>query len=698
MQPKKIKTGTGKKNTHSINPVRTQERMRPKKHTKPLISYEKDYIFWCHECNVPLIGAQCSTCDNKGTELHLSQPADVRFCSPFERQTLAEQLANAYGCDPIGDRIVLMNKIPGDDKTDEVIVDGLHFGVLRFDLFVMDYKFDLMLEGAKILLNHTGKKTVVIKRSKRHLSGKNIGFDQIESYTDDIKKGDPILVVSGNLTGFGTAYTDSASFSSTQGAVLKIKKIDSNPAAMNPKIPNMDDIIDANLPYIRQLGKNAMNTIKGIANQEQHKKLPVHVSFSGGKDSLVVLDLTQSALKKRDVKAFFINTGLEFPETIDFARNYCKQNNIDLHEANAGEAFWEHLNNFGPPAKDFRWCCKVCKLAPASTVIEECANNGAVCLTIDGTRKHESFSRARIAASGMNPFVPGQLNIFPIRNWRAIEVWLYIHWRGLAYNPLYDMGFERVGCHLCPAALSAEYKRMGELHPKMYDRWNNYLLEWAHTHGLSNDFIEHGFWRWKELPPKMLKLASELGIGITPVEREDVDEFSIHVTSGISPCKAGGFSVEGIIRGVSTTDAANVMNIIGKNIYSEELGMLRVEVVNGKGRGDGKGDGIGKGSINMFATGSILVNAGTKDEAFALFKDAAKQLMRVNKCTGCGICVKVCPANAISINNDDTDDGNRLHINESCTRCGKCTDVCVVIKYFDKLMPDLVMKYTNNQE
>lgn len=690
MQPKKNKPGTRKKNTYQQYTERTQERMRPKKHTKRPISYENDYIFWCHECNVPLIEPQCFTCKNDGTRLQLSQPADVRFCSPFERKILTDQLVSSYGCDPIGDRIVLMNKIPGDDKTDEVIVDGLHFGVLRFDLSVMDYKFDLMAEGAKILLNHTGKKTVVIKRSKRHLSGKNIGFDQIESHTDDIKTGDPVLVVSGNLSGFGTAYTDSSNFSSIQGAVLKIKKIDSNPVHLNSKIPNMDDVVNANLPYIRQLGKNAMNTIKGIANQKQHKNLPVHVSFSGGKDSLVVLDLAQSALKNKPVKAFLINTGLEFPETIDFARDYCEQNNIELHEADAGEAFWEHLENFGPPAKDFRWCCKVCKLAPASTVIEECAKNGSVCLTIDGKRKHESFSRARVAASEMNPFVPNQLNIFPIRDWRAIEVWLYIHWRGLAYNPLYDMGFERVGCHLCPAALSAEYKRMGELHPDMYDRWNNYLLEWAKSHGLSNDFIEHGFWRWKELPPKMLKLAEELGIGITPanVRGADVETFSIHVTSGVSPCKAGGFSVEGIIRGVSTNDAANVMNIIGKNVYSEELGMLRVEADNG--------------SINMFATGSILVNGATKEEALSLFKDAAKQLMRVNKCTRCGICVKVCPVNAIRINDSvsavdvDSSNGNGgLQINESCTRCGKCTEACVVIKYFDKLMPDSAVLSTN---
>ncbi|HJH31491.1 MAG TPA: 4Fe-4S dicluster domain-containing protein [Methanosarcinaceae archaeon] len=682
MQPKKSRTGARKRTTNPDIPVKTKNRGSIKRHSIRPITYENDHIFWCHECNVPLIGPQCYTCNNKGIQVHLSQPADVRFGSPFERKILAGQLLSAYGCDPIGNRIVLLNKIPGDDKTDEVIVDGLHFGILRFDLSIMDYKFDLLLEGAKVLHNHTGQKTVVMERSKQHLSGKNIRFDQIKNCTNDIKKGDSIFIISGNLTGFGTAYTDSAYLSSikNKAPVLKIKKIDSNPAALNSKIANMDDVVDANLPYIRQLGKNAMNTIKGIANQKQHKKLLVHVSFSGGKDSLVVLDLTKSALQKRPLKAFLINTGLEFPETIDFARDYCKQNNINLYEANAGNTFWEHLENFGPPAKDFRWCCKVCKLAPASTVIEECANKGAVCLTIDGKRKHESFSRARIAASEMNPFVPGQLNIFPIRDWRAIEVWLYIHWRGLAYNPLYDMGFERVGCYLCPAALSAEYQRVGELHPEMYDRWNNYLYKWAHANGLSNDFIEHGFWRWKELPPKMLKLAGELGIGIIPMEKKTGDTFTIHVTSGISPCRAGGFSVEGIVDGVSIIDAANVMNIIGKNIYSKELGMLRVETDNG--------------SINMFATGSILVNASTKDRALELFKDSAKQLMRVNKCTKCGICTRVCPSDAIRI--DDSDgNGSGLHINESCTRCGKCTGACVVIKYFDKLMPDPAVLSTN---
>ena len=223
-------------------------------------------------------------------------------------------------------------------------------------------------------------------------------------------------------------------------------------------------------------------------------------------------------------------------------RNFCREKEIPLEEASAGSAFRDQVEKFGPPAKDFRWCCKVCKLASAGDLEagkEACSlagegeSKGVAYLTIDGKRKHESFSRARIAASETNPFVPAQLNIFPIRDWKALEVWLYIHWRGLPYNPLYDLGFERVGCWLCPSALAAEYARVKELHPEMHEKWNAFLLDWAKTRGLSEKFVKHGFWRWKELPPKMLRLAEELGISV--LAKENQEDFEIEVVGGISP-------------------------------------------------------------------------------------------------------------------------------------------------------------------
>ncbi len=613
----------------------------------------------------------------------------------------------AFGCNPLGGRLILLNKIPGEDKTDEVLVDGFIFGILRFELSKMDYSFEPSLQGAKILLKHAEGRKVELKKAIRHLNGKNIAVELVESFESNIKANDFALVTAGSLTGYGISYIDGKDFLDIKDTgtlkltwpeteaktepkishdvgikVLRVRKIDSSEASLHPEIPDLKACIEANKKHLQALGKNAINTIRGIVSRNENRDLPVYVSFSGGKDSLVVLDLARASLKQRGFSAFFLNTGIEFPETIDFVRSYCRENKIPLEEMNSGTAFWEQVEKFGPPAKDFRWCCKVCKLASAGdleTGKETCSfpfneragnSNSIAYLTIDGKRKHESFSRARIAATETNPFVPSQLNIFPIRDWKAIEVWLYIYWRKLSFNLLYDLGFERVGCWLCPSALAAEYSRVKELHPEMHEKWNAFLLEWAKTSGFSEKFIEHGFWRWKELPPKMLRLAEELGI--STLAKEKIEDFEIKVVGGISPCRAGGFSIEAGISGIREKEAANLITVLGDTIHAEELGLLIVKTR--------------KGTIKLFSNGNLLVSSETKEEAVDLFKEAARQFIRLSRCTGCGICVKACPVGAAFL------DGKKPYVRETCIRCGKCTEACVVTKYFNKLVPNLNKK------
>ena len=629
----------------------------------PAWETEKNHIFWCAKCNVPLLEEECGICLENGTRLELSMPGDLRFSSGHEKNVIHDLMIRSFGIDPITGKTLLLNKIPGEDKTDEMIVDGIHFGILRFDMKELSFKLDLMIEGAQALIDSgLRNKLVKISSGGRHLGGKNIDGSEVLEGSDDIKKGDIILIISRNLGGFGVSYRDSAELKNP-GQAIKIKKIGSGKVSFLSGKPLMDDIIRANAPYMKRLVKDAINTIKGIANQKEFSDTQVYVSFSGGKDSLVTVDLTRSAIKK-PFKVFFANTGIEFPQTVDFVRRFCKDNNIELTEVDARDAFFENLTNFGPPAKDFRWCCKVCKLAPINSIMEECTRGGRKCLTIDGKRKYESFTRSRIAPKEENPFIPGQVSVFPIRNWRAIEVWLYIYYRKLDHNPLYDLGFERVGCWLCPAELSAEYYRVKQLEPALFARWNDYLLKWAKEGGLSEKFIEHGFWRWKTLPPKMLRLAEELQID-TKIKRRE-EEFGIQVTGGVSPCKSGGFTMEGKISGITLDEARNIANILGENIFSEDLGVLMIR--------------CGGANIKIFTSGHISVNAQLKEEAVKHFKNTAKQLMRVKKCTKCGVCLKVCAVSAITLTPN-------LRINEKCIRCGKCIEPCVVVKYFDRLLP-----------
>ena len=43
------------------------------------------------------------------------------------------------------------------------------------------------------------------------------------------------------------------------------------------------------------------------------------------------------------------------------------------------------------------------------------------------------------------------------------------------------------------------------------------------------------------------------------------------------------------------------------------------------------------------------------------------------KCTGCGVCIRECPANAISMK-----EGKAEIDMEKCIRCGKCHDACPI--------------------
>lgn len=562
-----------------------------------------------------------------------------------------------FGVQQLIPDITVLNKTSGEDRAEEIIVDGRRIALLTYDLERVDYRLTLRIDGARMLAHMHPKKEVLLNKTDGHMKGNYLPKEYVSSFDPGIKAGDEVVVQMGKFIGCGSAKVD-ASELRTSAKGVKVRDITQSGPLQPGRRAWPKDLVKANLPHLMAKKAKAEHELK---NAMAESRLPLSVSFSGGKDSLVILDIVSSVTK--DFTAVFVDTGLEHPITRDYVKRFTKDNSLQLIVAPAGDAFEDSFPAFGPPAKDFRWCCKVCKLAPASKAVEESFPDGA--LTVEGNRRLESFARARLELMERNPFVPGQTVVNLIRDWTALDVWLYILWRGLRYNPLYDEDIERVGCWMCPSALASECAEISRMSPELAKAWERKLDAWAAENDLPSQFIQFGFWRWKQLPPKMRSLADRLGIDVKP---KRADTLELHVIKGVSPCVAGGYSVEAVLRMPETrglADVAEILKTVGDVNLVEEFGVSMVHSENSDAK--------------VFAGGQISSVGKTPGDAMRCFDRVARAVLRANMCTKCGICVRTCPEHAITLKDSIVVDGR------ACTQCGKCAESCVVAHYFDKL-------------
>ncbi len=619
-------------------------------------AHGKVTLDWCDSCGTLLLGPRCSICRQEGRPFQVNRPGEIRPGMEGSRLLLAEIFQERFGCAyPFDKQMFFLNKVAGEDRADEVIVGGAVLGVLRFDLATGKHAFDLRLPGALLLKGHATRGIVNIS-AKGHLKGKNLDGEAVLEAVGAFSAGDPILVSAGSLWGAGVALADHDAIEPAERA-LRVRDIAR--AGEAPPLPPSDreTFVRANRSHWRHLEKKAVREIRSYLQRDRR---PLSVSFSGGKDSLAALGVAMRAAD--NLELIFIDTGLEFPETVEYVERFAASQGLVLNVASAGDAFWEQVESFGPPAKDFRWCCKVCKLGPVTDLIARRYPEGTV--TVEGNRQLESFSRSRMGLVSRNPFVPGQTNLNPIRAWRAAEVWGYIWWRGLEYNPLYEQDYERMGCYLCASCLGSEWEQTRQGHPELHAKWEESLQDWAADRGLPPEYVDLGFWRWKVHPPKMLRLAEDLDLRIQPKGDGDL---SMRMLKGASPCAAGGYSMEAVVELPRRRDFSYVedaLRALGEVRYNPEfeIALLRHP----------------RGTARLFGGGQVSVTAVSAADAEAVFEDAVKALLRSQLCTECGICVQSCPRELIQI-----DGGMRSH--PDCDACGRCLPSCMVTHYYDKL-------------
>jgi phosphoadenosine phosphosulfate reductase len=312
-------------------------------------------IFWCQSCGVPLLSEKCA-CGRSGARISLSPPADIRICSRAGLDLLKELFLRDFGyADFLEERIILLNKIAGIDRRDQVFIDGRHIATLWFDITEGIYRLDLESAGAALLAGFAGKNVVVCDETllRGHIKGKWISEDKIVSRPERLFEGDNVVLQIGKFSGTGIVRKRQDGSKS-----IRIKDVSQKGFTLSDKRATLDDMIRANEPHLKRLEKTAMSELRDFLNRN---RAPVNVSFSGGKDSLAALCLCLKAKPRPDV--LFIDTGLEFPETVSYVRGLADSKKLKLHVIVGQGDFFEEVKSFSPPAKDFRWCCKTHKAA-----------------------------------------------------------------------------------------------------------------------------------------------------------------------------------------------------------------------------------------------------------------------------------------------------------------------------------------------
>ncbi|HDH27805.1 MAG TPA: phosphoadenosine phosphosulfate reductase, partial [Euryarchaeota archaeon] len=92
-------------------------------------------LYWCQSCNVPVLAKRCSACEKATEKISITPPGDVRPAFPRDIELINQAAEEGFGVPLITDeRIVLLNSVPGFDRFDEIIIDGVVAGALRFDV------------------------------------------------------------------------------------------------------------------------------------------------------------------------------------------------------------------------------------------------------------------------------------------------------------------------------------------------------------------------------------------------------------------------------------------------------------------------------------------------------------------------------------------------------------------------------------
>lgn len=210
----------------------------------------------------------------------------------------------------------------------------------------------------------------------------------------------------------------------------------------------------------------------------------IEVSYSGGKDSDVILELARmSGIKYR---AIYKNTTIDPPGTI----KHCIENGVEVIKPKI--TFLQLVQKKGLPTRRARFCCNVLK---EYKVLDK---------SVQGIRRCESTARSK-RYTEQEPVICRMYGskknhvdvILPILSWTDKDVAEFVAVRGIKCHKLYYDEQDcfnvnrRLGCIGCPLksdAGRADYKA----YPKLFKQVVKAMLVWWQSHPQAKSIKKFG--------------------------------------------------------------------------------------------------------------------------------------------------------------------------------------------------------------
>jgi phosphoadenosine phosphosulfate reductase len=200
-----------------------------------------------------------------------------------------------------------------------------------------------------------------------------------------------------------------------------------------------------------------------------------------GKDSTA----TRNLLIKSGVPfdAHYQRTGIDPPELVYYGREHHPDTIVEKPEI----TMWEGIYIHGLPLRQLRWCCEELK---------ETGGHGRTVVT--GIRWAESARRSKRLMVEICKQDVTKRFLHPIIDFTTKDVWDYIHQNNLPYCKLYDEGFKRLGCILCPMETPKQTQFELTRFPKFAELWKRAAYRYWEkgTECVKKYKTPEDFWQW----------------------------------------------------------------------------------------------------------------------------------------------------------------------------------------------------------